>query len=103
MSDDSYETARRYVKEGALGDVVMAQIDYSRNYVGKDFWTNAETRPRCTLPRPVSPCGECAYGCAAMGPGTGAGSGCAGGCAATCLASSDAARASPITSSMEFT
>lgn len=37
MSDDSYETARAYVKEGALGKVVQAQIDYSRNYKG-DFW-----------------------------------------------------------------
>ena len=39
MSDDSYETARKYVKEGALGKVVLAQIDYSRNYQG-DFWEN---------------------------------------------------------------
>ena len=38
MSDDSYETANKYVKEGALGDVVIAQIDYSRNYGLKDFW-----------------------------------------------------------------
>ncbi len=37
MSDDSYETANRYVREGALGKVVLAQIDYSRNYRG-DFW-----------------------------------------------------------------
>lgn len=37
MSDDSYETAHRYIKEGALGKVVMAQIDYSRNYK-RDFW-----------------------------------------------------------------
>lgn len=37
MSDDSYETARRYIKEGALGKVVMAQIDYSRNHK-RDFW-----------------------------------------------------------------
>ncbi len=37
MSDDSYETARKYVKAGALGDVVLAQIDYSRNY-RTDFW-----------------------------------------------------------------
>jgi predicted dehydrogenase len=37
MSDDSYETAHRYVAEGALGKVVLAQIDYSRNHVG-DFW-----------------------------------------------------------------
>jgi predicted dehydrogenase len=39
MSDDSYETANRYIKEGALGTVVLAQIDYSRNYIG-DFWEN---------------------------------------------------------------
>jgi len=38
MSDDSYETAYRYIKEGALGKVVLAQIDYSRNHIG-DFWT----------------------------------------------------------------
>jgi predicted dehydrogenase len=37
MSDDSYETAHRYIREGALGKVVLAQIDYSRNYLG-DFW-----------------------------------------------------------------
>jgi len=37
MSDDSYETANRYVKEGLLGHVVIAQIDYSRNYKD-DFW-----------------------------------------------------------------
>jgi predicted dehydrogenase len=37
MSDDSYEAANRYIKDGALGKVVLAQIDYSRNYVG-DFW-----------------------------------------------------------------
>ncbi|MBI3665595.1 MAG: Gfo/Idh/MocA family oxidoreductase [Acidobacteria bacterium] len=38
MSDDSYETAYKYVKEGALGKIVVAQIDYSRNYKD-DFWT----------------------------------------------------------------
>jgi predicted dehydrogenase len=38
MSDDSYETANKYIEEGALGDVVMAHIDYSRNYKGDDFW-----------------------------------------------------------------
>ncbi len=38
MSDDSYETAQKYVKAGALGDVVIAQIDYSRNY-RNDFWS----------------------------------------------------------------
>jgi len=47
MSDDSYETARQYVKDGVLGTVVMAQIDYSRNHVG-DFWAypiDADARP----------------------------------------------------------
>ncbi|HEY3129475.1 MAG TPA: Gfo/Idh/MocA family oxidoreductase [Acidobacteriota bacterium] len=47
MSDDSYETAQRYVKQGALGKVVQAQIDYSRNYKD-DFWTrpmDADIRP----------------------------------------------------------
>jgi predicted dehydrogenase len=41
MSDDSYETAHRYILDGALGDVVMAHIDYSRNYAGDDFWAYA--------------------------------------------------------------
>ena len=38
MSDDSYEKAFEYIQEGTLGDVVMAHIDYSRNYPGEDFW-----------------------------------------------------------------
>ncbi len=37
MSDDSYETAHKMIQEGALGKVVMAHIDYSRNYMD-DFW-----------------------------------------------------------------
>jgi predicted dehydrogenase len=47
MSDDSYETAGTYVKEGALGKVVQAQIDYSRNHK-VDFWTgetDSELKP----------------------------------------------------------
>lgn len=47
MSDDSYETANKYVKDGALGKVVLAQIDYSRNYKD-DFWAypiDADARP----------------------------------------------------------
>ncbi|MGH9632132.1 MAG: Gfo/Idh/MocA family protein [Bryobacteraceae bacterium] len=36
-SDESYETAYRHVKDGALGNVVLAQIDYSRNH-RDDFW-----------------------------------------------------------------
>src|SRR5260370_32421670 len=39
MSDDSYETALKYVQQGALGKVLLAQIDYSRNYKS-DFWRN---------------------------------------------------------------
>ncbi len=39
MSDESYETAHQMIQEGALGKVVMAHIDYSRNYVN-DFWAN---------------------------------------------------------------
>jgi predicted dehydrogenase len=37
MSDDSYETANKYVKQGALGKVVLAQIDYSRNSRNPDY------------------------------------------------------------------
>lgn len=37
MSDDSYETANTFVKEGALGKVVLAQIDYSRNSLEPDY------------------------------------------------------------------
>ena len=51
MSDDSYETANRYVKAGALGAVVQAQIDYSRNYTG-DFWVgplDPDARPGVNL------------------------------------------------------
>ena len=39
MSDDSYESAHKLVKDGALGKVVLAQIDYSRNDRASDFWT----------------------------------------------------------------
>ncbi|MBI3471661.1 MAG: Gfo/Idh/MocA family oxidoreductase [Candidatus Solibacter usitatus] len=39
MSDDSYETAHRYIQEGVLGKIVICQIDYSRNHTGGDFWT----------------------------------------------------------------
>lgn len=37
MSDESYEVAHEHVKAGDLGKVVLAQIDYSRNYK-TDFW-----------------------------------------------------------------
>ncbi len=47
MSDDSYETAHKFVADGTLGKVVLAQIDYSRNHVG-DFWAypiDSDARP----------------------------------------------------------
>ena len=37
MSDDSYETANKYVKDGTIGKVVLAQIDYSRNSREPDY------------------------------------------------------------------
>lgn len=37
MSDDSYAAAAALIQGGAIGKVVMAQIDYSRNH-RDDFW-----------------------------------------------------------------
>ncbi len=37
MSDDSYEAAAELIRDGAIGKVVMAHIDYSRNH-RDDFW-----------------------------------------------------------------
>jgi predicted dehydrogenase len=51
MSDESYQEANKYVRDGTLGKVVMAQIDYSRNYVG-DFWAyqiDADAQPGVNL------------------------------------------------------
>lgn len=51
MSDDSYETAHKMIQEGHLGKVVMAQIDYSRNYAN-DFWVHEpdpDARPGVNL------------------------------------------------------
>jgi predicted dehydrogenase len=51
MSDDSYESAWQVVKDGRLGKVVLAQIDYSRNYDG-DFWAypiDSDARPGVNL------------------------------------------------------
>src|SRR5262249_4922483 len=41
MSDESYAVAHDYIKSGEIGKVVLAQIDYSRNYEG-DFWAGDE-------------------------------------------------------------
>ncbi len=46
-SDDSYETAYKYFKDGMLGKVTVAEICYSRNHL-KDFWDypiDADARP----------------------------------------------------------
>jgi predicted dehydrogenase len=37
MSDESYAVANEHIQAGELGNIVLAQIDYSRNYHG-DFW-----------------------------------------------------------------
>lgn len=39
MSDESYAVANQHIKDGKLGNIVLAQIDYSRNYQG-DFWAS---------------------------------------------------------------
>jgi predicted dehydrogenase len=36
-SDDSYITAHKYIQDGVLGKILLAQIDYSRNHKD-DFW-----------------------------------------------------------------
>ena len=41
LSDDSYETAQRLIKGGAIGRPIQAQIDYSRNHK-RDFWVSDE-------------------------------------------------------------
>ncbi|MCY4189043.1 MAG: Gfo/Idh/MocA family oxidoreductase [Bryobacterales bacterium] len=51
MSDDSYAAAAALIKEGAIGKVVMAHIDYSRNHL-EDFWVrepDPDTRPGVNL------------------------------------------------------
>lgn len=51
MSDDSYETANRFVKDGTLGKVVVAEIDYSRNHLD-DIWMydiDPDARPGVNL------------------------------------------------------
>ncbi|MFN0084680.1 MAG: Gfo/Idh/MocA family protein [Blastocatellia bacterium] len=41
MSDDSYDTAQRMIKDGKIGRPIQAQIDYSRNHK-RDFWVSEE-------------------------------------------------------------
>ncbi len=51
MSDNSYETAAGLIQEGAIGKVVMAHIDYSRNH-RDDFWLrdpDPDVRPGANL------------------------------------------------------
>ncbi|MCU1260787.1 MAG: hypothetical protein JWO80_3672, partial [Bryobacterales bacterium] len=54
MSDESYAVANQHIKAGELGKIVLAQIDYSRNYQG-DFWAagdypiDADAKPGVNL------------------------------------------------------
>jgi predicted dehydrogenase len=54
MSDESYAVAYEHIKSGELGALVLAQIDYSRNYQG-DFWSgddypiDADAKPGVNL------------------------------------------------------
>lgn len=54
MSDESYAVANEHIKAGELGTIVLAQIDYSRNYQG-DFWAgndypiDADAKPGVNL------------------------------------------------------
>jgi len=51
MSDNSYEAAWEQVKNGVLGKVVLAQIDYSRNHA-TDYWDyelDADAKPGVNL------------------------------------------------------
>ncbi len=50
MSDESYAVANEHVKAGELGKIVLAQIDYSRNYetdfwAGNDYPIDADAKP----------------------------------------------------------
>ena len=51
MSDESYEEANKYVRDGTLGKVVVAQIDYSRNHSGDffDYPIDADAKPGVNL------------------------------------------------------
>lgn len=42
MSDDSYETAAQAIKEGVIGQVVQAQIEYVRRYGEQGPWRNPD-------------------------------------------------------------
>jgi predicted dehydrogenase len=42
MSDESYQTANQYIKEGYIGKVLLAQIDYSRNSKQPDYMYTKE-------------------------------------------------------------
>jgi predicted dehydrogenase len=54
MSDESYAVANEHIRAGELGKIVLAQIDYSRNYQG-DFWSgddypiDADAKPGVNL------------------------------------------------------
>ena len=51
MSDESYEEANKYVRDGMLGKVVVAQVDYSRNHRGDffDYPLDEDAKPGVNL------------------------------------------------------
>lgn len=51
MSDDSYSSAAKAIKEGILGQVVQAQIEYVRRYVGRGPWRVLD--PKQPHPQPA--------------------------------------------------
>ncbi len=42
MSDESYQVANQYIKDGYIGKVLLAQIDYSRNSLKPDYMYTKE-------------------------------------------------------------
>ncbi len=51
MSDDSYRTAAEAIKEGVLGQVVQAQIEYVRRYDKQGPWRDPEVTDATPQPK----------------------------------------------------
>jgi predicted dehydrogenase len=51
MSDDSYRTAAEAIKEGVLGQVVQAQIEYVRRYDKQGPWRDPEVTDATLQPK----------------------------------------------------
>lgn len=50
MSDDSYRTAGEAIREGVLGKVVQAQIEYVRRYDSQGPWRDPNLNPKMEIP-----------------------------------------------------